>query len=369
MLIPRRHGATDSYRYGFQGQEKDDEVKGEGNSYNFGSRSIYDGRVARFISLDPDARKYPSMSPYAFAANNPIFLIDYDGRGPIIPESWWKGKTYAHGFLAGIINTGVADVESLLNIGIFGTLGAGIELGYENHKNSLSNPLSRENYFYGYGIWGEFAMAAVDDVDKGIETVELLFKDKEVREKFYNAVKESIGEFKDDATFQNSPSDAGYAHGQLLVRVLETLGASKNIQAFLKTGRLSISLSQKWSLTKNGFSGNKLISNIREVISTIPQSLKKKFECDKFASALMDGLKDKKIKGTHLRVENIAGPNVISKKHGVIGESGFHEAILIDDMVFDNMNPNGIEYSKWIDDLDIDLNYKMGAQYIEETKF
>jgi len=28
MLLPKRHGAVDSYRYGFQGQEKDDEIKG-----------------------------------------------------------------------------------------------------------------------------------------------------------------------------------------------------------------------------------------------------------------------------------------------------------------------------------------------------
>lgn len=34
MLLPNRHGSvdSDSYRYGFQGQEKDDEVKGEGNA-------------------------------------------------------------------------------------------------------------------------------------------------------------------------------------------------------------------------------------------------------------------------------------------------------------------------------------------------
>ncbi|MEP4780045.1 MAG: 3-coathanger stack domain-containing protein, partial [Algibacter sp.] len=34
-LLPNRHGSTDDYRYGFQGQEMDNEVKGEGNSINF----------------------------------------------------------------------------------------------------------------------------------------------------------------------------------------------------------------------------------------------------------------------------------------------------------------------------------------------
>ncbi|TRX33779.1 hypothetical protein FNW52_14835, partial [Flavobacterium sp. ZT3R18] len=35
MLVPTRHGQSDSYRYGFQGQEMDNEIKGEGNSLNY----------------------------------------------------------------------------------------------------------------------------------------------------------------------------------------------------------------------------------------------------------------------------------------------------------------------------------------------
>ena len=33
MLIPTRHESSAGYRYGYQGSEKDNEVKGEGNSY------------------------------------------------------------------------------------------------------------------------------------------------------------------------------------------------------------------------------------------------------------------------------------------------------------------------------------------------
>jgi RHS repeat-associated protein len=40
------------YRYGFNGMEKDDEVKGSGNSLDFGSR-IYDARTGRWLSVDP----------------------------------------------------------------------------------------------------------------------------------------------------------------------------------------------------------------------------------------------------------------------------------------------------------------------------
>ena len=59
--------------------EKDDELKGGGNSYDFGAR-IYDARVGRFLSLDPMQEKYPNFSPYIYSANNPISYIDKEGK-------------------------------------------------------------------------------------------------------------------------------------------------------------------------------------------------------------------------------------------------------------------------------------------------
>jgi len=59
--------------------EKDDEVKGIGNSLDFGAR-IYDSRLARWMSLDPFQSKYPDISPFAFVANSPLIFIDPDGR-------------------------------------------------------------------------------------------------------------------------------------------------------------------------------------------------------------------------------------------------------------------------------------------------
>lgn len=77
--MPGRSFSSNSYRYGFNGMEKDDEVKGSGNSYDFGAR-IYDSRLNRWLSLDPLASKYPSMSPYNFVGNNFANYVDYDGR-------------------------------------------------------------------------------------------------------------------------------------------------------------------------------------------------------------------------------------------------------------------------------------------------
>jgi RHS repeat-associated protein len=68
-----------NYRFGFNGKEQDNEVKGVGNSINYGMR-VYDPRIGKFTSLDPLAVNYPFYSPYQFAGNKPIWAIDLDGE-------------------------------------------------------------------------------------------------------------------------------------------------------------------------------------------------------------------------------------------------------------------------------------------------
>ena len=67
-----------NYRYGFNGKENDNEVKGEGDEQDYGMR-IYDPRIGRFLSEDPLTRQYPWYSPYAFAGDKPTIAVDLDG--------------------------------------------------------------------------------------------------------------------------------------------------------------------------------------------------------------------------------------------------------------------------------------------------
>lgn len=79
MLLPGRHGsAGDEYRYGFQGQEMDDEIKGEGNSVNYKYR-MHDPRIGRFFAVDPLAPKYPHYTPYGFSGNHVINSVELEG--------------------------------------------------------------------------------------------------------------------------------------------------------------------------------------------------------------------------------------------------------------------------------------------------
>ncbi len=69
---------------------KDNEIKGEWNSYDYGER-FYDPRRGGFFSVDPLAKKFPMLSPYQYASNNPIFYIDLDG---LEGASWWTRFWY-----------------------------------------------------------------------------------------------------------------------------------------------------------------------------------------------------------------------------------------------------------------------------------
>lgn len=66
-------------RYGYNGKEQDNEIKGDNNSIDFGAR-IYDPRVSRFLSQDPLIKDFAFQSPFIYAGDKPINSIDKDGE-------------------------------------------------------------------------------------------------------------------------------------------------------------------------------------------------------------------------------------------------------------------------------------------------
>ena len=61
--------------YKFNGKELDEET----GLYYYGAR-YYDPKVSIWLSVDPLAEKFPSISPYTYCLNNPITMMDPDGR-------------------------------------------------------------------------------------------------------------------------------------------------------------------------------------------------------------------------------------------------------------------------------------------------
>src|SRR5437868_1120001 len=97
MEMPGRDSlvvGNSTYRYGFNGKEKDNEVKGltgkykyDGLQYDYGAR-IYDPRAGRFLSVDPLTKDYPFYTPYSFAGNMPIRAFDLDGLEITLSDVW-----------------------------------------------------------------------------------------------------------------------------------------------------------------------------------------------------------------------------------------------------------------------------------------
>jgi hypothetical protein len=72
-----REAASFKYRYGFNGQEKDNEIKGTGN-HNTALFWEYDTRLGRRWNLDPVVKEYESG--YACLGNNSILNTDFNGN-------------------------------------------------------------------------------------------------------------------------------------------------------------------------------------------------------------------------------------------------------------------------------------------------
>lgn len=83
-------------------------------AYDFGAR-IYDARIGHFVSVDPLQKMYPSLSPYSFVDNNPIRLIDADGRVITIPDGKGGSIIYTPGMKADGYSAATAKHISYLN--------------------------------------------------------------------------------------------------------------------------------------------------------------------------------------------------------------------------------------------------------------
>ena len=89
------------WSYTFSAKEKDVET---GLSY-FGSR-YYSSDLSIWLSVDPMASKYPSLSPYVYCANNPVRVVDPDGEEIVITETTDKNgnKVINIHFTAALVN-------------------------------------------------------------------------------------------------------------------------------------------------------------------------------------------------------------------------------------------------------------------------
>ena len=78
-LLVDEHSSSEEMPYKFNGKELDEET----GLYYYGARYM-DPKISMWLGVDPLAEKYPEISPYIYCHNNPINLIDPNGKNDYI---------------------------------------------------------------------------------------------------------------------------------------------------------------------------------------------------------------------------------------------------------------------------------------------
>ena len=85
--------ATNKYRYNWKELQNQEFADGRGlEEYDYGAR-MQDPQLERWTTPDPKADKHISGSPYNYASDNPIILVDHNGKDAVIYDE--KGKKVA----------------------------------------------------------------------------------------------------------------------------------------------------------------------------------------------------------------------------------------------------------------------------------
>jgi len=77
MDIPVSAATSPDNRYKYNGKEYENEMAL--SEYDYGAR-FYDPVIGRFTTIDPEAEEFETESPYIYGENNPVLMIDPDGR-------------------------------------------------------------------------------------------------------------------------------------------------------------------------------------------------------------------------------------------------------------------------------------------------
>ncbi|NSL88113.1 hypothetical protein ECE50_014795 [Chitinophaga sp. Mgbs1] len=106
---------TDRYRYGFNGQERSDEIKGEGNSYT-AKFWEYDPRAGRRWNLDPTPTI--GISEYSTFRNNPISYTDVYGDTAVLNMGKNDEMRYVGGSWISTANRSAVNIANIKDANI-----------------------------------------------------------------------------------------------------------------------------------------------------------------------------------------------------------------------------------------------------------
>ncbi len=97
--------ANSGYQYQYQGQERQDELGLNWDSFKWRN---YDYAIGRFMSVDPLAEKYNTWSPYTFSGNRVIDARELEGLEPV-PIQYYIAYIQVKDFVSNLFTYNVYD--------------------------------------------------------------------------------------------------------------------------------------------------------------------------------------------------------------------------------------------------------------------
>ena len=129
--------STASWSCSFTGKERDEET---GYGY-FGARYMDHELMTMWLSVDPMADKYPSISPYAYCVWNPVKLVDSDGEDPIKPLVKYMGQGTFMVNTANLRKTTRSQIELANSMGTHDENSIGVNLCIGSYQSPIAKPV------------------------------------------------------------------------------------------------------------------------------------------------------------------------------------------------------------------------------------
>ena len=175
--------------YKYNGKELD--TKKGLNWYDYGARH-YDAALGRWFVVDPLAEKMSAWSPYAYCFNNPIGLIDEEGKAPlkVLKAVWNVGKrAYKTYKKSGNLNLKQAFKDEALNIV------DNVNTLLDGDASTFDKVIAGVDLLTGFG--GEVSdgakmMGIVDDVSESKNKTDKLRKSATIGQEAHRQIEKSL---------------------------------------------------------------------------------------------------------------------------------------------------------------------------------